>query len=182
MNNKIYLAGPDVFRQNHIEYFNDIKILCAKYGFEGLSPFDNENFDGELFSKEHSINIFKSNINMIEKCEYVFANLIPFRGACVDDGTSWEVAYAYSLNKTIYGYTKYYDKKLKEITYNASIKNKNTNFLIEKQFFPNIESFSNNCVNLMLQESIELSGGKILESFEECLINLTNKRKYETTT
>ena len=34
----------------------------------------------------------------------------------------------------------------------------------------------------MLQESIELSGGKILESFEECLINLTNKRKYETTT
>jgi hypothetical protein len=44
--------------------------------------------------------------------------------------------------------------------------------------FVMIEAFGHNCVNLMIQESIELSGGKILSTFEECLIDLKYKDKY----
>jgi len=164
----IYLAGPDVFRENALEHFKTIKSLCTKHGFEGLSPFDNENFDGELFSKEHSKNIFLSNVQLIKKCDIVIANLIPFRGACVDDGTSWEIAYAYSLNKIIYGYTSNCSLKLEEIT-------KMYFNLKDQPEFPNVEKFGNNCVNLMLQESIESRNGKILASFEDCLIELKEK-------
>jgi len=159
----IYLAGPDVFRADPFIYFEQIKELCFKYGFFGLSPFDNEDFDGELFSKNHSKSIFLSNISLIKTCDIVIANLIPFRGACVDDGTAWEIAYAYSSHKIIYGYTPYVSLTLPEIT-------KQIPKMSDE--FPHIESFANNVVNLMLQESIELSGGKILNSFEDCLIDL----------
>jgi nucleoside 2-deoxyribosyltransferase len=140
MNEKIYLAGPDVFRNKPIKHFMKLKKLCNEYGFDGLSPFDNENFDGELFSKEHSKSIFKSNVDLINKCDIIIANLTPFRGACIDDGTAWEIAYGYSKNKLIYGYTGYYDKNLKEIT--------ELEYPLDPEYgmFPNIESFDKNCV------------------------------------
>jgi nucleoside 2-deoxyribosyltransferase len=166
MKKKIYLAGPDVFRENPIEHFNKLKELCSEYGFEGLSPFDNENFDGELFSKAHSTNVFLSNVNLIvEKCDIIVANLTQFRGACVDDGTAWEIGCGYAHKRLMYGYTSEFNipMPLQYLLHNISSE------------FPNVESFANNCVNLMLQESIELSGGKILASFEDCLIDGTQR-------
>lgn len=162
---KIYLAGPDVFRKDAMAHFTEIKNLCDKYGFKGLSPFDNEDFDGVALSKGHSISIFKSNVELIKQCDIIIANLIPFRGACIDDGTAWEIGCGFTLGKIICGYTPYCEHKLKDVTkmmYNIH----------QQKDFPNIEMFADNCVNLMLQESIELTGGKILPSFESCLIHL----------
>jgi nucleoside 2-deoxyribosyltransferase len=166
---RIYLAGPDVFRADALEHFKLMKKLCSKYGFEGLSPFDNEkNFVGDSFTKEHSIYIFNCNHELIKICDIIVANLVPFRGACIDDGTSWELGCGYCNGKLLYGYTPYDKMLLKTITY--------MNFEMQLQsVYPNIESFDNNCVNLMIQESIELSGGKILDSFEKCLIDLCDK-------
>ena len=158
---KIYLAGPDVFRVNPLEYFEKLKVLCLHYEFKGLSPFDNENFNGELFSKDHSINVFKSNINLIKKCDIIIANLVPFRGACIDDGTAWELGYGYFCGHLLYGYTSYCNVKLPH-QFNSK------NNLFE---YPHIESFGDNCVNLMIQESIESSGGKIMKTFEDCLVD-----------
>jgi nucleoside 2-deoxyribosyltransferase len=168
--NNIYLAGADVFRADALDYFERIKALCEKYGFTGLSPFDNENFDGELFSKAHSKSIFLSNVDLIQKCNIIIVNLNPFRGACVDDGSAFEMGVGFSLKKIIYGYTQFHNEKLKDITETYF----NYNYLKQKSEFPNIENFGNNCVNLMLQESIELFGGKILPTFEDCLIDLKN--------
>jgi nucleoside 2-deoxyribosyltransferase len=163
---KIYLAGPDVFRDNPNEHFIKMKELCQKYGFIGLSPIDNENdFDGEPLSKLHSIHIFHGNLNIIKNCDIIIANLIPFRGSCVDDGTAWEIGCGYSYGKLLYGYTPYYNKTLTETTHFTY----NLNNQLE---FTKIEKFDKNSVNLMLQESIELSGGKILETFEDCLIDI----------
>jgi len=169
----IYLAGPDVFRNDASEYFKTLKVLCNKYGFNGFSPLDNDgNFNGELFSKSHGNHIFGGNVNLIRECDIIIANLVPFRGACVDDGTAWEVGYGYAIDRLIYGYTPYNKMFLKTTTY--------MNFDMQLQsVYPNIESFGNNSVNLMLQSSIECCGGKILDSFENCLIDLKNK--YETT-
>jgi len=167
---KIYLAGPDVFRANPLEHFKTLKALCKEYGFIGLSPFDNEDgFDGEISSKKHATHIFAGNVALVKICDIIIANLTPFRGACVDDGTAWEIGCGYTNAKLIYGYTDYYCVKLPyQINLNA-----HPDSLLE---FPNIESFGENCVNLMLQESIELSGGKILKTFEDCLIDLNKNR------
>ena len=168
MNNNVYLAGPDVFLKDPNSYFAELKQICYNYGLVGLSPFDNETFDGELFSKSHSKSIFYSNTELIQKCSYVVANLIPFRGACVDDGTSWEMGYAYGQHKIIYGYTPFFDKTLPEVT-DLLYKN--------DVVYPTVETFGNNAVNLMLQESIEFSGGKIFQTFEECIKDISNRRK-----
>jgi nucleoside 2-deoxyribosyltransferase len=161
---RIYLAGPDVFRFNALGYFEAVKKLCKSYGFEGLSPFDNDSFNGELFSKEHSTNIFKGNFSLIDKCDIIMANLIPFRGACVDDGTAWELGYGYSKGKLLYGYTP----MIVKLPYQLDM-DKYPDSLLE---FPIVESFGDNLVNLMIQESIELSGGKILNTLENCLKDL----------
>ncbi len=39
---KIYLAGPDVFRADSIEYGELLKRVCAKHGVEGCFPRDNK--------------------------------------------------------------------------------------------------------------------------------------------
>jgi nucleoside 2-deoxyribosyltransferase len=151
-----------------------MKELCNQYGFEGISPFDNafdnENFNGELWSKERSVNIFKSNHEIVKNCDIIIANLIPFRGACIDDGTAWEIGCGYANNKVLYGYTPHSYLTLYQVTdmnyeYTSNIHDD----------FPQIEAFAHNCVNLMIQESIELSSGRILNTFEECLVDLKEK-------
>ena len=39
---KIYLAGPEVFLTNALEFAARKKDLCRQHGFEGLFPFDAE--------------------------------------------------------------------------------------------------------------------------------------------
>lgn len=163
---KIYLAGPDVFRSNAIEHLAMMKELCTEMGFEGLAPLDNViNIDpNDVNTRKHSKLIFRANENLIKKCDVIIANLIPFRGACVDDGTSWEIGYGHALGKKIYGYTEFCDFSLINVT--------NFMFDITKQpEFEDIENFDNP-VNLMIADSIDDSGGKILKTFEDCLNEL----------
>lgn len=168
---KIYLAGPDVFRENALKHFDNVKKLCLKYGFEGLSPFDNNSFDGELFSKEHSKYCFLGNVDLINKCDIVLLNLDLFRGACIDDGTAFEAGCGYAKGKLLYGYTPFSNITHVESTV---LMTERCNIYIKYSTFPIIESFVGNSVNLMLQESIELSGGKILRGLEDCLIDISN--------
>jgi nucleoside 2-deoxyribosyltransferase len=116
-------------------------------------------------SKEHSIIIFQNNINKIKDCDIIVANINPFRGACVDDGTAFEIGFGYALGKKIYGYAFSCDMSLVDRTnlyYNVNDDTK----------FPIIENFKGNSHNLMIQESIELSGGKIYQTFDDVLKNI----------
>jgi len=169
---KIYLAGPDVFRPRPLEHFMMLKELCTKHGHQGISPFDNEtDFEGTPLSKEHSIKIFQSNVETVKICDVVFANLENFRGACIDDGTAWELGCGFAYQKLLYGYTEYHNVKLKTITEAIH----SYEYIEQRHIYPSVESFSDNCVNLMIQESIEISGGKILRKFEDCLVDLNEK-------
>lgn len=155
---KIYLAGPDVFRENAQEHFTLLKELCKEHGHEGLSPFDNEvntNIVKELLPKI----IFDANRYLIRKCDVVLANLDMFRGPNVDDGTAWEIGYALALGKKIYGYTDTHDVSLKVKTL-ATIDDMGDYPLIENFNLPN---------NLMIVESISASGGTIESCFHEAL-------------
>jgi nucleoside 2-deoxyribosyltransferase len=163
---KIYLAGPDVFRQNAIEHFDTLKEICSKHGFEGLAPLDNTinvNPEDEL-TPVHSNLIFTENVDMIKMCDVIVANIEPFRGAGVDDGTAWEIAYGFALGKKIWGYSDYCNLSLKAIT--------NVMFDMNRQeHYPIVENFGNTA-NLMIVESIKKSGGAIFKTFEECIENV----------
>ena len=113
--------------------------------------------------------IFEANVSLINVCDIIIANILPFRGACADDGTAWEIGYGFALNKIIYGYTEFNNFSVKAIT--------NIMFELQRQDeFTEVENFGNT-VNLMLADSIKKSGGKIFKTFEECLFDLNQIRK-----
>jgi len=153
MKDKIYLAGPDVFRVDAKEHLEKLKVLCAKYGYSAISPFDNESTSSE--------DIFYANTKLIDKCDILIANIEPFRGPNVDDGTAFEIGYAYAKDKRIYGYTP---------TKETTLYNLTKSYGAGKQF-PIVEQFDLPR-NLMIVHAIEYTGGTIETSFEEVLKQL----------
>ncbi|HUH61252.1 MAG TPA: nucleoside 2-deoxyribosyltransferase [Candidimonas sp.] len=101
---KIYLAGYDVFRPDAAQYGTQLKVLCAKYGFEGLYPLDNV-APRHLSGFELARWIYRANIGLIREADCVMANVNPFRGAEPDSGTAFEVGYAAALDKPVWVYT-----------------------------------------------------------------------------
>ena len=102
---KVYIAGFDVFLVNHEEHFKNIKDICKKYNVEPLIPTDKSIPNDLKDKKEISNYIFKSNIEMINSCDGILANLNAFRGSEPDSGTVFEVGYGYGIGKKIVGYT-----------------------------------------------------------------------------
>lgn len=94
---RVYLAGWDVFRPDAKEYGERLKVLCSEYGFEGLYPLDNEFSDPK--------DIYRGNIDLIKKADFIIANVNPFRGFEPDSGTAFEIGYGAALNKTVIAYT-----------------------------------------------------------------------------
>lgn len=143
---KIYLAGQDVFRNINDKTINNNIKLCYEYGFIPIDP---------SCVPESPLSIFKKCINEIDTCDIIIANLNPFRGKLVDDGTSFEIGYGYSKKKIIFGYTQYCNTPL-------------INQYEGDEEFPIVESMGN-CVNSMLYGSIINTSGCICENLEECL-------------
>ena len=152
---KVYLAGPDVFRVNAIEHGNYLKELLLANGFIGLYPMDNE-VDFNNDQSPHNT-IFTGNINMIYECDYVLANIDPFRGPSVDPGTAFEIGFASALSKEI---VLYYGSHIPELDYET----RSLNCVNNMSLYPNIERFglqdnlmimcaSSSCKNLF--EAIE---------------------------
>lgn len=93
---KIYLAGFDVFYPDAKQRGRWMKEQCAVHGVEGLYPLDNEADSVE--------EIFRGNLELIDGCDAVAANLNAFRGAEPDSGTAFEVGYAYAVGKPVFVY------------------------------------------------------------------------------
>lgn len=132
---KAYLAGPDVFLKDAKSHAEEMKSLCEEYGIIPLHPCDN-NQGGT--PKE----LFNQDKKMIDDADIVIVNLSSYAGALVDDGTAWEIGYAFALGKKIYGYLNNDDR-----SYNEKIKD-----IITDEY--HATSVSNH-INLMLEESLE---------------------------
>jgi len=99
----VYLAGPEVFLPHAIEIGRRKKQLCAKYGFEGLFPFDNE-----ISPTQHQrIDrlIYLANEGMMRRADFGICNLTPFRGPSADAGTVFELGFMAGLGKRVFAYT-----------------------------------------------------------------------------
>jgi nucleoside 2-deoxyribosyltransferase len=158
---KVYLAGPDVFRKNAVVFLQRLKDLCTQYDFIGLSPLDNE---VNPTAKHVAASIFVGNLDLIDECDIIIANLDPFRGPNIDDGTAFEIGYGYAKGKQIYGYTLYNETSLEKLT---------TTYDCGYSVYTEVENFGY-CRNLMLVWSIYASGGKILRTFDDCLKDVSS--------
>jgi nucleoside 2-deoxyribosyltransferase len=103
---KAYLAGPDVFLRNAMAHARAKIAICAKYGITGRPPI-NEDFEAlaALPPDQAWRGIFRKDIEMMEDCDIIIANLTPFRGASADAGTLIEVGWYLGRGKPVYGYS-----------------------------------------------------------------------------
>lgn len=101
---RIYIAGPEVFLENAIEVLGAKKRICAKYGHEGVTPFDTD-IEDITNTFECGLRIAAENERLIDSCDVVVANITPFRGHNTDPGTIYEIGYARAKGKVIHAYT-----------------------------------------------------------------------------
>ena len=158
---RVYLAGPDVFREDALSHFNSLKIIAIKYNIQAVSPLDN------VANPFTALTIFKANIRLIDECDAIVANLVPFRGLGVDDGTAFEIGYGFAKGKIISGYSP-----VNNIPYKDQAKKK---LDLLDQEFQLLEDFGQPC-NLMITESIMLQQGRIYKTFEDCILNLVKNK------
>lgn len=90
---KIYFAAP-LFTNAELLYNEDLKKKIEALGVEVLFP------------QEFCLNISSPNVifsrcrDNVDKADFVVAML---DGTQVDDGTAWEIAYAYAKGKSVVG-------------------------------------------------------------------------------
>ncbi|MGE4126358.1 MAG: nucleoside 2-deoxyribosyltransferase [Pusillimonas sp.] len=100
---RIYLAGPDVFREDSIAWGKYLQTVCEQHGLTGLYPLDND--IAPLPSPQQTAHaIAQANMQMIRQADGVVANLEPFRGIEPDSGTVFEVGAAIALGKPVWVY------------------------------------------------------------------------------
>ena len=105
---RIYLAGPEVFfpASEHQAIVDEKKRLLREYGFEGVDPLDTElAFSDDEAKPERGQRIYQANRELMDSCDAIIANLIPFRGISADPGTVFEVGYMIGQGKPAFGFT-----------------------------------------------------------------------------
>ena len=92
---KAYVAGP-LFDEGERWWMEQVDLTVSAAGFTTFLPHrDNPSKD------EHNVaDIFANDRRAIDECDVVVASL---NGLTTDDGTAWEVGYAYALGKPIIG-------------------------------------------------------------------------------
>lgn len=97
---RVYLAGPGVFRPDADEQAETLRDLCNRHGLDGLWPAEG---DHDVTPTARAI--FEANIRLLRSADAVIAEISPFRGPNVDDGTAWEIGFAFALEKPVFAWT-----------------------------------------------------------------------------
>ena len=146
---RVYLAGPDVFSPDAAALAEAKRTICRAHGLEGLHPFDSGVDLGALPGPEAAARIYDGNLALMAEADLCIANLTPFRGPHVDDGTAFEIGWFAAQGKPVWGYdngaASYRRKALR-------LRRKTDRSAIEDFGLP---------VNLMLALAVERSGGRI---------------------
>lgn len=158
---KLYLAGPEVFRPDAIEYARTQRSLCVQYGFIGLHPMDN-NIDLSDSSMRTATSIYRGDIGQIKACDIVIANCNAFRGALIDDGTAYELGYGNALGKPTYGYIERLLPEQELLQERCVFTTLPDGRNIDQDGFLLVDDFGTS-INLMMQCGMLDSGGRLVE-------------------
>lgn len=150
----VYMAGPDVFLDDAEAVLKMKSSFLSQEGYIALFPFEG--------NKSSSEEIVRNNEAQIKKCDFVVANLCPFRGCEPDSGTVYEIGFAKALGKQIYAYGIPKIEYFQQVTMHQYLRHGDLHCLQGWQ----IENFGHR-LNIMLSENV-----KIFKTFEECIKNL----------
>jgi len=88
---RVYLAGPDVFYSDATERADALKALCKQCGLQGVFPLDAGLDLSKARPVEAGTMIYDANLDLMDSCDAVLANMTPFRGISMDIGTGFEM-------------------------------------------------------------------------------------------
>ena len=104
-NEKVYLAGPDVFLPDAAAVGEAKKRICAAYGFVGLFPLDKDLDLTGLSRWDAALKISAANEALMRSCDLIVAHMTPFRGPGMDGGTAFEMGFMRALGRPVFGYS-----------------------------------------------------------------------------
>ncbi|GAA0584861.1 nucleoside 2-deoxyribosyltransferase [Caenispirillum bisanense] len=102
---RVYLAGPEVFLADAVALGEAKKALCARHGFTGCFPLDNDLDLGALAPQDAGLAISRANEALMRRCDLIIANITPFRGPGMDPGTAFEIGFMRALGRPLFCYT-----------------------------------------------------------------------------
>ncbi len=91
----VYVAGP-LFDEGERWFIERVDATVAAAGFDTFLPHRDNPPKDETNVRE----IFENDKGAIDRCDLVVANL---NGITTDDGTAWELGYAFALGRPIIG-------------------------------------------------------------------------------
>ena len=91
----VYVAGP-LFDEGERWWIETVEAAVVQTGHATFLPHR----DNPPKTPDNVAEIFANNIAAIDRCDVVVANL---NGITTDDGTAWEIGYAYAAGKRIVG-------------------------------------------------------------------------------
>ncbi|MCY3836888.1 MAG: nucleoside 2-deoxyribosyltransferase [Anaerolineaceae bacterium] len=92
-----YIAGP-LFNEGERWFAERICALAEAAGFETFLP--HRDTPAEFVHPRNPAAIFRSDLEALERADLIVANL---NGITSDDGTAWELGYAYARGKHLVG-------------------------------------------------------------------------------
>ncbi len=107
---------------------SNVKHKLLEKGFIGEAPSDGGEPHVPVNSKENAFRIFKANIDIIERCDLVLANINEFRGSEPDSGTCFEIGYAVAKNIPVICYLDDDIQYLNRVDRTWGLKEENGNF------------------------------------------------------
>lgn len=87
----VYVAGP-LFDEGERWFIEKVDALVQSCGFDTFLPHR----DNPPKTAQNVRQIFENDKGGIDRCDVIVANL---NGITTDDGTAWELGYAYGLGK-----------------------------------------------------------------------------------
>jgi len=167
---KIYLAGPQVFRKDALEHAVWQRTVCTKYGFIGIHPMDNNVDITDPTYKTAEI-IYRGDCRQIFECDITIADCNSFRGACIDDGTAYELgASNIGYDMPTYGYIEKLVPGVELIPLRFPCKAELWNGMrVDIDDYLLVDDFETS-INLMMQCGMTDHGGRLVEgNFEACI-------------
>lgn len=92
----VYIAGP-LFDEGERWWIETMDELVSKSGFRTFLPHR----DAPQKTEHNAREIYLKDKTMIDECALIIANL---NGIATDDGTAWELGYAFAKGKHSIGY------------------------------------------------------------------------------
>ena len=101
-----YLAGPDVFLKDPLRAAEIKRKICRTYGFGGKFPLDVE-MEFKPPASEFAMRIFYANLRLMLESDFIVANMTPYRGPDMDQGTAFEQGFTFGLGRPVLGYSTF---------------------------------------------------------------------------